>query len=236
MQKFLFASLIAIVVCVSATTGQAQDKTQEQKTGQTQDKVQADRWHGLVLGEATPAQAIEKLGAPKKDMPAVSVRILKIGDWVGSAITKNKLHCQMWEKTEGMLAIALCYVENKLAVIQLGPQVEIRAQALDAIYGVRFSHQISNAKRELENSLSGANDPAYQRDRGETFSNRYGSSYHVAARAEKSFIVADIEVPVSESLKRDFGAGTDSVRPGKVFILQIIDRKFENRDGESVLK
>lgn len=190
-------------------------------------QAQPDRWRGLVLSETTPEQAIAILGAPKESKPR-KIRVQKIGEWLSREI-KQELPCLRWEGVAGMKTVDAYFLNGKLAALDLQIQAEVRAAALDSIYGVKFQHLISHAGRVA------AGPDAYQRDRGETFSNTNEVLYHVGAKAERAFLVAWCEVGFGEGLKNAYGAGTDTARPGKVRQLQMYSRALENRDGADVL-
>lgn len=186
-----------------------------------------DRWKGLVLSETTPAEAVQLLGPAKESKPA-KIRIQKIGDWLSKDI-KQELPRLHWEGVHGMKSVDAYFLGGKLAALDLTLKAEVRAAALDSIYGVDFKHLISHAGR------TSAGPGAYQRDRGETYSNTNEVLYHVGAKAERAFVVAWCEVGFSEGLKKAYGQGTDDARPGKVRVLQMYSRSLENRDGADVL-
>lgn len=190
--------------------------------------AQPDRWKGLILGETTQEQAVAILGQPKNNKPQ-KIRIQKIGDWLGKDIKQEVPHLQ-WENIAGVKTVDAYFLNGKLVALDLWLKSEVRAAALDSIYGVQFKHLISNAGR------GAANPGEYQRDRGETFSNKDEVLYHVGAKAERAFLVAWCEVGFGEGLKRAYGAGTDGDRPGRVKQLQLFARSLENRDGADVLK
>lgn len=209
--RFLFAAIILALSCSSIFAQQAQP----------------DRWKGLILGETTQEQAIAALGQPKDSKPQ-KIRIQKIGDWLSKDIKRELPHLH-WEDIAGMKDIDAYFLDGKLVALDLMLKAEVRAAALESIYGVEFKHLISNAGRAL------AGPGAYQRDRGETFSNTDETLYHVGAKAERAFLVAWCQVGFGEGLKKAYGAGTDSTRPGKVRNLQMYARALENRDGIDVL-
>jgi hypothetical protein len=190
-------------------------------------QAQPDRWKGLVLDETTPQAATELLGQPKDATPQ-KIRIEKIGDWLGKDI-KQELPHMRWENIHGMRTVDAYFLDGKLVALNLTLKTEVRAAALESIYGVEFKHLISNAGRKM------AGPGAYQRDKGETFSNQEEVSYHVGAKAERAYLVARCEVAFGEGIKRAYGAGTDSTRAGKVRTLQIYSRRVENRDGADAL-
>lgn len=190
-------------------------------------QAQPDRWRGLILGETTQEQAIATLGHPK-EINQRKIWIQKIGDWLSKDI-KRELPYIRWENIAGMKTVDAYFLDGKLVALDLYLKAEVRAAALDSIYGVSFKHLISNAGRIA------AGPGAYQRDRGETYSNIDETLYHVGAKAERAFIVAWCEVGFGEGLKRSFGTGTDDSRPGKVRNLQIYSRRLENLDGNDVL-
>ncbi len=192
------------------------------------DGPRPDRWRGLILGETTQEQAISALGQPQDSKPR-KIRIQKIGDWLSKDIKQELPHLR-WEEVAGMKSVDAYFLNGKLVALDLMLKAEVRAAALESIYGVEFNHLISNAGRTM------AGPGAYQRDRGETFSNKEEVAYHIGAKSERSFIVAWCEVGFGEGLKRAYGAGTDSARAGKVRSLQIYSRAVENRDGSEVLK
>ena len=190
-------------------------------------QAQPDKWKGLILDESTPEDAIQLIGQPKESKPQ-KIRIQKIGDWLGKGIKEELPHLR-WERVLGMKSVDAYFLDGKLIALELMPKVEVRAAALESIYGVEFKHLISNAGRIA------AGPGAYQRDRGDTFSNKDELLYHVGAKAERSFLVAWCEVGFGEGLKKAYGAGTDDTRPGKVRILQMYSRRVENRDGVDAL-
>ncbi len=237
MKLSQFAIIGILLLSVSAFAQEEKKPSPEtDKAAQKEENVQPDRWHGLILNQTTPEQAIEILGEPKL-RGTNKMHIQKIGDWLSKS-AKEKIPVMQWLNIHGMHGVLLYFLNNKLVAIDLFLKAEVRAAALESIYGAKFQHLISNAKRDFDNSMRAGNgqEPAYQRDRGETFSNKNETLYHVGAKTEKSFIVALCDVGFKESLKRDLGTGTDSTRPGKVMNLQLYSRTLENRDGEDVLK
>ncbi len=198
------------------------------QTDSTQSKALPDRWRGLIIDQSTPEDAVRILGQPKDTRPQ-KIRIQKIGDWLSKDI-KRELPRLRWEEVAGMKSVEAYFLDGKLVALDLALKAEVRAAALESIYGVEFKHLISNAGRRA------AGPGAYQRDRGETFSNKDEVSYHVGAKAEHTFLVAWCEVGFGEGIKKAYGAGTDETRPGKVRFLQIYSRRGENRDGSEVLK
>lgn len=205
---------VCFIVVLSAITSSAQ-------------QARPDRWKGLILDQTTPDQAIAIFGQPKNSKEQ-KIRIQKIGDWLGKAVKQDLPHLR-WENVAGMKSVDAYFINGKLAALDLWLSAEVRASALDSIYGVEFKHLISNAGRAV------AGPGAYQRDRGETFSNKDEVAYHVGAKTEISFLVAWCDVGFGEGLKRAYGAGTDDSRPGKVRQIQMYARSLENREGESVL-
>ena len=189
--------------------------------------AQPDRWRGLIVSETTPEQAVSIFGHPKEMKPK-KIYIQKIGDWLSKDIKRELPHMR-WEDVAGMKSVDVYFLNGKLVAIELLIKAEVRAAALESIYGVAFKHLISNAGRIF------AGNGAYQRDRGETYSNKDEVAYHVGAKAERAFLVAWCEVGFGEGIKREYGAGTDDSRPGRVRLLQIYSRILENRDGVEVL-
>lgn len=193
-----------------------------------QDGPQPNRWHGLILDHTTMEQAISALGQPKENKPR-KIYVQKIGDWLSKDIKQELPHLR-WEDMHGMKSVDAYFLNGKLTALDMRLKAEVRAAALESIYGVEFKHLISNAGRIM------AGPGAYQRDRGETFSNKEEGVYHVGAKTEQSFLVAWCQVGFGEGIKRGYGAGTDSTRPGKVVLLQLYSRTVENRDGADILK
>ncbi|HKA20448.1 MAG TPA: hypothetical protein VKN18_19330 [Blastocatellia bacterium] len=174
-------------------------------------QAQPDRWRGLVLGETTQGQAIALLGEPKEGKPR-KIRIMKIGDWLSKDV-KQELPCLRWEEVAGMKSVEAYFLNDKLVALDLQIKAEVRAAALETIYGVEFNHLISNAGRTV------AGPGAYQ----------------VGAKAERAFLVAWCQVGFGEGLKRAYGDGTDGTRAGKVRWLQMYSRSVEYHDGADVL-
>lgn len=237
MKLIPLAIFVMLLISVSGFAQEEKKPSAEtDTTAPKEETVQPDRWHGLTLNKTTPEQAIEILGEPKT-RGNYKIFIQKIGDWLGKP-AKEKMPAMKWSNIHGMQDVTLYFQSNKLVAIDLFLKAEVRAAALESIYGAKFQHLISNAKRDYDNSMRASNgqEPAYQRDRGETFSNKNEVSYHVGVVTEKSYIVAFCDVGFKESFKRNLGAGLDSARPGRVRSLQLFSRTLENRDGEDVLK
>jgi hypothetical protein len=91
-----------------------------------------DRWHGLVLDEATPEQAIAKLGKPQSEKSSD-----KMMNYRNKSLREMKsLRILHWEKIEGFEDIKLYFADGTLAIIQLEkPKNKIPADVFIKAYG-----------------------------------------------------------------------------------------------------
>lgn len=81
----------------------------------------SDRWRELVIDEATPEQAAERLGKPRSDK--------RVGK---GEMEMRVLH---WERTEGFDDVKLYFKDGTLAMIYLdGPREKIAAKDFVAAY------------------------------------------------------------------------------------------------------
>lgn len=194
-----------------------------------QSDVQADRWRGLVMNEATPDDAIKALGVPSKD----STDQLRIFDVDSKWITKKqkeKIYRRLEFKAEGMKKTALLFADGKLVMIELTPEKEPEASAMANIYGLQFVPRISGVDQAVS-------PRDYERREGRVYPKTYPSVYSVVGVHPKVFVGALVgNVGFGAALRGAAGIPDGQSFPGKVKRIEIVSRTLENRDGADALK
>ena len=196
------------------------------------DTPQPDRWHGLILGETRPEQAVQLLGNPKSDKPD-RLFIREIGKWFEPGLSRKNLRKQTFREVAGFDRVDLYYKDGNLVVIQLDPsRDQIQPSALQNIYGVEF--------RPFVDAFTESSFPGdFERHEGRVFPRMYPLVYSVVAISPKAIIAGRIlNGGVGRSL-RTLAVAVDapgSGFPGKVQYIQLISRQLENRQGANLLK
>jgi hypothetical protein len=199
--------------------------------GQDQDKPMPDRWRGLVIDQSTPDDAIKILGKPAKDkLGAMSA--MGVDHWLTKRHKEKIFRNMEFGKLEGMKAVYLSFLDDKLVSITVRLDKSISPEALTNIYGVKFEPQIGAMD-------VGFSPRDYERNQGKIYPKTYPTVYQMVAVSENSFVDAMVEnVPsFGGALARSAGVpDTPGSFPGKVHFIQLVSRTLENRDGADVLK
>lgn len=194
-----------------------------------QTDVQADRWRGLIVNEATPDDAIKALGTPAKD----STDQLRVFDVDAKWITKRqkeKTFRRLEFKPEDMKKAVLFFDAGKLVMIELTPDKEPDAAAMANIYGLQFVPRISG----FDQAVSPRD---YERREGRVYPKTYPSVYSIVAVHQNVFVGAMVaNVGFGAALRGATGIPDGEAFPGKVKRIEIVSRKLENRDGADALK
>lgn len=190
-----------------------------------------DRWRGLIVDQSTPEDAIRVLGRPSSDK-VTSLTVYHINAWV-TRRRKEKIFRRLeFKKPEGIDKAILCFLDNKLVMIELDLKSGISPNGLANIYGVSFRPMVSEVSE-------GLNPRDFERDQGRVYPRVYPVTYYMVAVSPQSFISAMVgNVPsFGGALARTMGIpDREGSFPGKVEILQIISRTLENRDGADQLR
>jgi hypothetical protein len=196
---------------------------------QEQDKPMPDRWRSLVLNESTPEDAIHILGQPQSDKLS-DLPVRRINNWITKTRKEKVFKRLKFNKPEGMDAVELYFLSDKLVMIQLDTK-DLKPNSLSGVYGIEFRPMVSGADEGWE-------PKDFERNQGRVYPKTYPTVYHMVAVAEKSFICAMIGNSSFGSVLRKSAKIGDSEGdyPGGVMFLQLISRKLENRDGADALK
>jgi hypothetical protein len=196
-----------------------------------QDGPKPDRWRGLVLNEATSADAIAKLGKPKKDgMGAISAD--PVSHWLTEK-RKQRIHRNLvFEKVEGVDRVFLSFLEDKLVMITIDLKDKIEPLAVANSYGISLEPVV------LAMSEAFARPGEMERNQGKVYPKIFPAVYHLVGVSEKSFITAMVgNSSFGSVLGSSMGVGSQSGKlPGKVEFVTLVSRTLENRDGANALK
>ena len=198
-----------------------------------QDAPRPDAWRGLRLDHSTPEDAIKLLGKPKKDaMGEVRVRELQARL---TERTKQKIFRNLqFKDVEGLDAVYLSFLDDKLVVITLDIKKEFSPHSLSASYGMEFQPVIGG----IEEALTPRGDLV--RDQGKIYPKTYPTVYYMVAASPTSFVTA--MVGNAPSFAKALGqvtiglADQEGTFPGKVGFVTLVSRQLENRDGIDALK
>lgn len=220
--KLLFA--FTILLCLALTSFGQKNEAQTNT-----DMPKPDRWHGLVIDEATPDDAIKLLGKPKKDKTD-SLQIFGIKDWLTKDIKQRKYRVLGYEKPEGLDYVVLGFLDDKLVFIKLDPK-KLPTNALARAYGIDFAPNFNG----IDIAFSPKN---YERNQGKVYPKNYPAVYDLIAVSERTFLSAAVDNSSFGSvLKEAMGVPDSTISfPGKIIYLQIVSRKLENLDGVDQLK
>jgi hypothetical protein len=202
-------------------------------TALEQDKPLPDRWHGMILNQTSPDDAIKALGAPSKDS-ITSLSVSPLDQWVTKKRKQKIFRTLEYKKPiAGVEKAWLAFLDHKLVSILLDmKEGTVSPNGLSAIYGIEFTPMI------------GAGDLAfspkdYECNQGKIYPKTYPTVYHLTAMSETSFVCAMIgNVPsFGGAFAKSMGVpDKPSSFPGKVSLIQLINRTLENVDGADVLK
>lgn len=186
--------------------------------------AQADRWKGLVLGEATAEQAIKTVGLkPEADETG---RFMELGKQklfdrfaLPGIVEPRKdevLRVMRFSGVEGFKAVSLAFRADKLVMIQLVPekQNKILASDLESLYDDCHFRFVPDS-RDMWTKSFGV-DP----NSGELRPKNYEVFYLLLGASKRSGIIAQIE---NQPGFAQLIGGADRTRPGKVFRLSLLD-------------
>jgi hypothetical protein len=208
----LFSTLI---FCISAL---AQD----------QDKPMPDRWHGLIIDQSTPEDAIKALGQPVSDKDE-SFRPYPFDKRIS---TKGKTFRQLkFKEIKGLDSARLVFTDNKLVCIMLDLKEKIPASAIQNNYGIEFEPKIG--------AMSASSNPNdYERHEGKLYPKNYPAGYYLVGTTQEVWIGAAIDNSSFGAMMLGSSRGStgSGAFPGKAQSVIILSRALENREGSDVLK
>jgi hypothetical protein len=215
VKKATFLLFIALAFCNSALA-------------QEQDKPMPDRWHGLIINESTPEDAIKALGQPVSDK-SESFRPYPFDKRIS---TKGRTFRHLkFKEIKGLDSARLVFTDDKLVCIFLDLKEKIAASAIQNNYGIDFEPKIS-----AMNSSSNPND--YERHEGKLYPKNYPAGYYLVGTTPEVWIGAAIDNSSFGSLMLGSSRGStgSGAFPGKAVSLIILSRSLENKEGADVLK
>jgi hypothetical protein len=195
--------------------------------------ARTDKWHGLILNQSTPEDAIRLFGSPKKDRNG-GLRTYPLNKRLVVDHDSSELRKLYYDNIEGVEHVEIGFRQGRLVIVEIHPKQEIPASNLGSIYQVEFVPKVS----EIEQSF---NPSSVERDKGQVYPKDYPVTYYLIALTEKSYVSAFVENSVVGSVflgnkRSKLGDHDSGGFPGKVKIIQIISRTLENREGLDVLK
>lgn len=193
----------------------------------SQDRPSPDRWHGLIIGQSTPEDAVKALGQPTKQKPADRIRIYTIDKWLDKNHKEKNFLVYEYKKKFGLDAVRLAFRGGVLRVIELDLDEKLTTQAFMNAYDVEF--------RPVASSIDEAFSPgSYQRREGETGLRNYPVAYYLVGVGEASFISALVD---NATWAQTFGMSNDSVSyPGKVSWIQLVSRSMADESANDILR
>ncbi|HYX29346.1 MAG TPA: hypothetical protein VE863_12345 [Pyrinomonadaceae bacterium] len=196
--------------------------------GQEPDKPMPDRWHGLIIDQSTPEDAVKALGQPANDKDD-SFRPYPFDKRIS---TKGKTFRHLkFKDIKGLNYAELVFADNKLVSISLNFKEKIPATAIQNDYGVDFEPKIGGFE-------SSSNPRDYERHEGKLYPKNYPPGYYLVATTERVWIGAAIDNSsfASMMLGSSRGSTGGGAFPGKAVSVIIVSRSLENREGSDVLK
>ena len=170
-----------------------------------------DRWHGLVVNESTPEQAVGIFGKPKSDKPNDRWHLMR-DHWFIKNIGKQ-LRTLNYHNIEGFKNVRLKFDNNsKLVSVHLEPK-QLTANAFTATYPNLEFRDDTEVR-----TLADLKRPRNPRPRPEP--SYWGTTFELIAATEKTIIIAG-------------GYGGSS---GRITIIEFISRTLEDRVGSELLK
>lgn len=195
---------------------------------QEQDKPMPDRWHGLVIDQSTPEDAIKTLGQPVSDKNE-SFRPYPFDKRIS---TKGKTFRHLkFKEIKGLDSALLVFVDNKLVCISLDLKDSIPASAIQNNYGIEFEPKIG--------ALSSSSNPRdYERHEGKLYPKNYPAGYYLVGTTPEVWIGAAINNSSFGSMMLGSSRGStgSGAFPGKAISVIILSRSLENKEGADVLK
>jgi len=189
---------------------------------------QPDRWKGLVLDESPPQQVLDLLGMPKTDkLDLLAIIQYK---WMTKDIRKKTWRVFHYENVEGFKDVKLGFDKNsKLVFISLEPK-KISAQAFISSYDdleFRFANEVMSPG-DFKNSRDNTDKPR-----------RMDVVYVLVSLTDKAFVFGGVGNAVGSVMSEMFGGmNRQSGRstPGDMYVIQLVSRTLENKDGSDLLK
>lgn len=194
-----------------------------------QDKPSLDKWHGMVLDQTTPAQALEVFTSPKEDKTGQSFRPAKYNEWFNVKDNKN-FRVIHWENIEGFGDVKLYFLSDKLVAIHLEPD-KLKASLVSKTYGVEFEPVFGGADKVISPG-------DFDRSNGKSTARRFPTVYYLMYQGAKSYAFVMVDNSSFGSvLGKTVGVEDDpNSVPGKAKILELISRSLENKQGTDLLK
>jgi hypothetical protein len=207
----------------------------------SQDSPKPDRWHGLVIDQSTPNDAISTLGKPLKDFIG-PFHPMDIESRALTSILKEKAFRHLrWKKLEGMSQVDLAFKDDRLVsitlVLEKGKQFP--AASLKAVYNLPFNPSFGTG------ALGTMNRPRLGPTifggplAGATYQGAFPGMYSLVAETDKAWVTAGVDNAsgIREAL---LGAGDTSQAagafPGKIEYLSLLSRTLENKGSGDLLK
>jgi hypothetical protein len=195
---------------------------------QAEDKPAPNRWHGLIIDQSTPEDAIKALGQPASDKTE-SFRPYPFEKRIS---TKGKTFRHLkFKEIKGLDSARLVFSGDKLVFISLDLKEKIPASAIQNNYGIEFEPKIG----AMEVSMNPRN---YERVQGKLYPKNYPSGYFLQGETTDVWIGATIDNSSFGSLMMGSSRGStgSGAFPGKATSVIILSRSLENREGADVLK
>ncbi len=188
---------------------------------------QPDRWHGFIIDESTPEQAIVALGKPDSDKTD-SCRVYQLDRLLTKATHEKNYRKLEFKDVNGFKKVTLTFSSNKLVVIELRPE-KLSPNVLESAYGIKM--------RPLFSGIDQAFNPgSFERDAGEIHAKKYPVWYQLVGKSDKTFVMAGIGNSSIGSVLGTSAINDNMTYPGKVEIITIVSRTLENKDNVDILK
>jgi hypothetical protein len=208
--------LLALAFCASALAQEGQDKPMP------------DRWHGLIIDQSTPEDAIKALGQPASDKNE-TFRPYPFDKRIS---TKGKTFRHLkFKDIKGLDSALLVFTGDKLICISLDLKDSIPASAIQNNYGIEFEPKIG--------AMSASSNPNdYERHEGKLYPKNYPAGYYLVGTTPEVWIGAAINNSSFGSMMLGSSRGStgSGAFPGKAQSVIILSRSLENREGSDVLK
>lgn len=220
MKRFVNLVLLigSILACALVTNAQA-----------TVDRAQPDGWHGLVIDQSTPQDAINLLGKPASDK-LDSVDIHGVDKWI-TPRHKEKIFRELtFKKVGDAKKVELSFLEDRLAVIRLDyDKNKRRAREAPAFFGTDFV---------LVEAIPKGTRPAdYEGQKESTVPKVYPIAYGMLSVSRGSILLVIVNNTGFKAMLKDMARQpTREVWPGWVMIVEIISRKLEKTEAAPAAK
>jgi hypothetical protein len=186
-----------------------------------------DRWRELVIDEATPEQAIDKLGKPDADK-IDSFRVYKIEEKFTKEIRDKKYRRLEYKTIEGLSKVILAFNNNKLVFIELNPK-KLDPNVLASAYGIEFTPTFD----KIEKGLHPGN---FEPGTGKQKAKSYPVFYYLYGAGPTTHVLAGVGNSSIGSVLGAKSINDDLDFPGHVAYVQIISKTLENKQNVEVLK